>query len=296
MTAVPLVSVLVPAYNHARYIRRCLDSILEDAYPRKELVVIDDGSTDGTADVISDWISRNSSSLDVRFQYQENRGISRTLNELGRLANGEFLRVVASDDFLLPAGITTQVDYLQQTPSRLAVFGDAIVVDGQNHRVHDSLISDVYGADKSEYLTPESLSRQIICRWSVGGPVLMIRKTAFEALEGWNEELSVEDWDIYLRLLAVGGLGFVDIPVGAYRLHGSNTSRTQIVEKRIRNLQDMKKTARRCSHLFGSPYSTLLRAQESLASAKISFLQRRYLHLALDLVKFMGLRSLVAFR
>ncbi|WP_426614756.1 glycosyltransferase family 2 protein [Bradyrhizobium sp. McL0616] len=296
MTAVPLVSVLIPAYNHERYVQRCLDSVLQDAYPRKELVVIDDGSTDGTADVISDWIRRNSSSLDVRFCRRENRGISRTLNELGKLASGEFLRVVASDDFLLPAGIAAQVSYLQQGSSRLGVFGDAVVVDGQDHRIHESLISDVYGADKSKYLTAESLSRQIICRWSVGGPVLMIRKAAFEALEGWNEELSVEDWDIYLRLLAVNGLGFVDLPVGAYRLHGSNTSRTQNVEKRIRNLRDMEKTARRCSHFFEKPYSTLLLAQESLASAKISFLQRRYLHLALDLLKFLSLKSSVAFR
>ncbi|MFT4116900.1 glycosyltransferase family 2 protein [Bradyrhizobium sp.] len=296
MTEVPLVSVLVPAYNHEGYVRRCLDSVLEDAYPRKELVVIDDGSTDGTADVISDWMSRNSGSLDVKFRRRENRGVSRTLNEMGRLANGEFLRVVASDDFLLPAGISAQVAYLQEDRSRSAVFGDAVVVDGEDRQVHDSLLSDVYGADRSKYLEPASLGRQIICRWSVGGPVLMIRKSAFEALGGWNEELSVEDWDIYLRLLATKGLGFIDMPVGAYRLHGANASRTRNVEKRIRNLQDMVKTARRCSQLFGVPYSTLLRSEESLASAKISFLRRRYLHVAFDMLKFVGLKYSVAFR
>lgn len=281
-----LVSILVPAYNHAAYVERCLDSIVEDAYPRKELIIIDDGSTDSTRAVISSWLKQKGDALEVRFVTRENRGISRTLNELGKLAKGTFLRITASDDFLLPNGLTDQVGFLERFPSKLAVFGDAVVVDGDGAKTFDSLISGVYGADKSNYQDGRMLKREIICRWSVGGPVLMLRKSAFEALGGWNEKLAIEDWDLYLRLLSIDGLGFIDTPVGAYRLHQTNTSRTRNIERRIRNLENMKTTAHQCSSLFEEPFGMLLRAQEKLASSKIAFLRRRFMHSAFELMKY----------
>ncbi len=94
----PLVSVLIPAFNHERFVQRCLDSVLEDPYPTKELIIIDDGSTDKTAERIADWVATHCMDLPIEYVRRENRGIAATLNELVARASGEFLRPGASDD------------------------------------------------------------------------------------------------------------------------------------------------------------------------------------------------------
>lgn len=98
----PLVSVLIPAYNHARFVQRCLDSVLEDPYPCKEIVIIDDGSSDATGEKIAQWIATHGHRLPVQFVQRDNRGVAATLNELALRARGDYLRIVASDDYLIP--------------------------------------------------------------------------------------------------------------------------------------------------------------------------------------------------
>jgi glycosyltransferase involved in cell wall biosynthesis len=63
--AMPLVSVLIPAFNHERFVQRCLDSVLEDPYPAKELIIIDDGSTDKTGERIADWVATHCMELPI---------------------------------------------------------------------------------------------------------------------------------------------------------------------------------------------------------------------------------------
>ena len=80
--AMPLVSVLIPAFNHERFVQRCLDSVLEDPYPAKELIIIDDGSTDSTGERIAEWVVQHSGELPIEYVRRNNRGIAATLNEL----------------------------------------------------------------------------------------------------------------------------------------------------------------------------------------------------------------------
>ena len=106
MTDRPLVSVIVPSYNHARFVQACLESVAADPYPAKELVIIDDGSTDGSAHVIQSWIEQPSASeLAIRYEVHPNHGQTRTLNELLALASGRYIAYVASDDLLVPGGL-----------------------------------------------------------------------------------------------------------------------------------------------------------------------------------------------
>src|SRR5262249_35069837 len=126
----PLVSVLVPAYNHEAFVERCLDSILTDPYPAKEIVIIDDGSTDRTAERIEAWLALHRSHIAVEYVSRENKGIAATLNELAARAHGEFLRIGASDDYLLPGGSEALVRYLMAHPGKGAAIGDCVVVDG----------------------------------------------------------------------------------------------------------------------------------------------------------------------
>ncbi|GGA38845.1 glycosyltransferase family 2 protein [Dyella nitratireducens] len=285
----PLVSVLIPAYNHERFVERCLDSVLEDPYPAKEIVIIDDGSTDRTGERIAEWAARYARQLRVEYvRHDENRGIAATLNELAARAHGEFLRLGASDDYLLPGGLAAQVNYLQQHPRKRAVVGDSIVVDQYGNKLHDSGMRDLHGADKRLYSSDEGIRRAVISQWAIGGPVALLRKSALETVDRWTEGLRIDDWDFFLRLAARDALGFIDMPVCAYRLHGNNVSKTRHTATRIVNLTESWHVARRRADLFDEPYRSLLKAQSHYISAKIAFLQKRSILLACHLLAYLS--------
>lgn len=282
--AMPLVSILIPAFNHERFVQRCLDSVLEDAYPAKELIIIDDGSTDATGERIADWVATHCMELPIEYVRRENRGIAATLNELVARASGEFLRPGASDDYLLPGGLDAQVRYLLAHPGKGAVIGDSVVVDQDDNKLHDSGMCGLHGANKDLYRSDDGIRRAIISQWAIGGPVALIRKDALDTVDRWSEGLRIEDWDLFLRLAARDALGFIDVRVCAYRLHGGNLSKTRHAATRVVNLDESRHVALRRASLFGEPYRTLLHAQSHYIGAKISFLQRRLgpvlLHLA----------------
>ncbi|WP_108470938.1 glycosyltransferase [Rhodanobacter thiooxydans] len=270
---VPLVSVLIPAFNHERFVQRCLDSVLEDPYPAKELIVIDDGSTDRTAERIADWVATHCMDIPIEYVRRENRGIAATLNELAARANGEFLRPGASDDYLLPGGLDAQVRYLLAHPDKGAVIGDSVVVDQHGNRLHDSGMGLLRGGSKSLYRSDDGIRRAIISHWAIGGPVALMRRSALDTVDRWSEGLRIEDWDLFLRLAARDALGFIDVSVCAYRIHGANLSRTRHTATRIGNLAESRQVALRRACLFDEPYRTLLRAQAHHIGAKIAFLQ-----------------------
>ncbi|WP_368564644.1 glycosyltransferase family 2 protein [Pseudoxanthomonas sp. UTMC 1351] len=272
--SLPLVSVLIPAFNHERFIVRCLDSVLEDPYPSKEIIVIDDGSTDETATRIGEWVAAHKPVLPVTYRRRENRGIAATLNELVSLARGGLLRLGASDDYLLPGGLEAQVRYLSAHPHKAAVIGDAIVVDRDGRTLYESSMSHLYGVDKRLYLSDASIRQAVISHWAVSGAVTLARREALAAA-GWSEDLHIEDWDFFLRLAARDALGFIDLRVCAYRLHGGNVSKTAHVATRIANLTESRQVAMRRADLFDEPCRTLLRSQAHRIAAKIAFLQRR---------------------
>lgn len=216
----PLVSVAIPLYNHAQFIVRCLDSILEDSYPNKEIIIIDDGSRDTSASLVRQWHSEHPSIPEQKFTFicRENRGLTKTLNELVGLSQGELIAILASDDYLLPDGIAVRVAYLESHHDKLAVFGDCKLVDYNGTVIEKSGLTDLHGGRKSHLSNSRLLSYEIVYNWCVPGPVFMARKEVYTLLGGYNEDIAVEDWDFYLRLVSRNLLGFVDQPVAAYRI------------------------------------------------------------------------------
>lgn len=220
---IPLVSVRIPAYNHERFVERCLDSVLEQDYAHLEIIIIDDGSSDATAERISQWIERNRSTVPVTFRSRENRGITRTLNELVSLCKGELIVGLASDDYLLPGSISRRIGYLHLHPEKLAVFADSKVVDEKNQTLFDSSLRELRHARTLNFAADEGLRRETIQRWAVPGSTTMVRSELHQILR-FDESLQIEDRDFYLRMVARNWLGFLDAPVVAYRVHGGNFS------------------------------------------------------------------------
>ncbi|MFK2855039.1 glycosyltransferase [Dyella humi] len=292
----PLVSVLIPAYNHERFVQHCLDSVLEDPYPAKEIVIIDDGSTDRTGEKIAEWIKAQGHLLRVEYVQRENRGISAAWNELAARARGEFLRLCASDDYLLPGGLEAQVRYLQTHPTKRVVVGDSIVVDQYANKLHDSGMRDLHHADKRLYSSDEGIRQAVISQWAIGGPVALLHKSALETIGRWTEGLRIDDWDFFLRVAARDALGFIDVHVGAYRLHGNNVSKTRHTATRIVNLTEACQVARRRADLFDEPHRTLLKAQAHYICAKIAFLQKRLFVLTFHMLVYLALLAVSKLR
>jgi glycosyltransferase involved in cell wall biosynthesis len=288
----PLVSILIPAFNHERFVRRCLDSVLEDPWPSKELVIIDDGSTDGTGERIAAWVAAHRDEIPVRFLQRPNKGVAATLNELAALAQGDFLRLGASDDYFLPGGLEAQVRYLQARPDKQAVVGDSIVVDPHDRVLHDSGMCGLHRADKRLYRTDAGIRRAVIGQWAVGGAVALLRRGALAQLGGWTEGLRIDDWDFFLRLAARDALGFIDARVCAYRVHEANLSKTRHVATRVMHLNESRRVALRRAGLFEGADRTLLKAQAHYIGAKIAFLRRRPLALALHMAAYLALAAL----
>lgn len=271
MKSQPLVSYLVPSYNHEKFVTQTLDSLVTDNYPLKEIILIDDGSNDRSYALIEKWKLENP---DVNFKSlsRPNRGVSATLNELIDSSHGEFIRFCASDDLIIP-GSTARLVRRLQVSKKAAIFGDCTVIDQAGHEIASSSIEFKHGC-REEY--SRALSRAIIGNWAIVGPSILYARKAFEK-KRFDEALTVEDWDFYLRLLAAQELSFVDETVARYRIHGTNTSITSSRETRLRNLDSQLKAAQKNIAIFSPPEKWQLLAQSWLLRAKICYLRSNFI-------------------
>ena len=221
----PLVSAIIPVYNHDRFVIDCLESVRSEGYSNLELLVLDDGSKDGSFAKVQAWMEAHKDCFaKVRAWTQPNAGVCRTLNRLIAEATGEFVTMVASDDRLLPGGIQARVSLLQAHPDWLLVFGDAQTIDGSGHVLHTSTLK-AHRADLAALANPRRMPFELLLRWSLPGPVYLARRSAWDPVLGvgpYDESLFLEDRDFYLRLLSHQAVGFLPQPVAQYRVHGSN--------------------------------------------------------------------------
>lgn len=252
----PLVSVRIPVFNHEPYIEKCLDSVLNDSYPNKELIIMDDGSTDNSPYIIQDWIKDHQDDIEVSFFPRSHRGLARTLNDMISKCRGEYLVSLASDDMLTNDGIRKRIDYLLATKTKLAVFGDCVVVNEKDEKLYESGIFELHTGRKENYFSDGLLKREIIQNWSIPGPVLMVNRDIYKTIGFYDELLMVEDWDLYLKMVAGNLIGFLDEKVGVYRLHENNTCRGNNREFKIHF--QLFRTALKNAHLFHGPYKKII--------------------------------------
>tara|TARA_R110002049_G_scaffold282197_1_gene461996 strand:- start:813 stop:1700 length:888 start_codon:yes stop_codon:yes gene_type:complete len=218
----PLVSILIPVFNHSVYIEECLDSILNLDYPNIELVLCDDGSKDDSYEKVKNWLQKNKS-IRAKLLTQKNQGVCKTLNRLIKESSGVYISICASDDFLTPKGIQQRVTALEKNPTKLAVIGDAKLVDQNSNIIAASAMKYLYKADYHQLRN--DLASELVFQWSVVGPTLLIRREAYNQVGLYDENLVVEDREFYLRLLKCDGLIFIPEIVSGYRIHTGNASR-----------------------------------------------------------------------
>ena len=118
MDSNPKVSVFIASYNHARYLPECLDSILAQTYPDFEIVIVDDGSTDGSPSLLEDYQRRFPEKIRYSWHPEHgNWGVSRTSNDAIQKSRGEYLAWIGSDDAWYPDKLKQQVEQLDNDPA-----------------------------------------------------------------------------------------------------------------------------------------------------------------------------------
>lgn len=211
----PLVSIVTPTYNQAEFLAATLDSMLAQDYPNIEYIVLDDGSTDGTPDVLARYSGR------VNWERQANMGQSRTLNKGWAQARGEYLGYLSSDDLLLPHAISTLVAALQARPEAQVAYCDFDLIDGNGRRTGNVQTPDY------DY---RRMVEELICP---PGPGALFRRSLFERIGGWDEHLrKIPDFEYWLRAGRVGP--FVRIPqvLAQYRVHEESTAIRPVAPER----------------------------------------------------------------
>jgi glycosyltransferase involved in cell wall biosynthesis len=210
----PLVSVIVPSYNHEVYIEECISSIVNQTYKNIELIVIDDGSKDHSREIL--WKLQKQYGFILEFQ--ENKGISKTLNRaISQYAHGKYITGLASDDFMMPDKIERLVGYMESDPDCSLVFGKVHVVDNNGRIIEGLTVIDPV-EDPIKSVQFEGL----IERNCIPAPSVMYRKDKWEQFGGFDENSMIEDWGLWLEFAHSGKIVYLDEYFANYRWHGSN--------------------------------------------------------------------------
>ena len=215
----PLVSVLVPCYNHEKYVIECLESIKSLDYSRLELIVSDDCSPDSTFALSEEWMQRNADRFErtLVVRQERNIGVIRNLQFLFDSSQGDYLTYVASDDVLLESGISSRLKLLQEDRNIDAVFGNAQLISSSGAVVESEFIGQRI---VKELTSRRLLVSSLLLNWCVPGPVMMLRKAAVMkngSLGLLPVGLKAEDRYIYIRMASRGKLRFLDAVVAKYR-------------------------------------------------------------------------------
>jgi len=210
--SLPRVSIVVPTHNMARYLPVALDSALGQDYPNIEILVVDDGSTDETAEVIRPYLPH------IRYFRQEQKGVAAARNLALKLAQGEYVRFLDADDALSTDALYTQVDLLCQYPQVALVHGPAHVIDSDG-KVQGLRRSPLPNTDVTVVPSAQAF-RRLLRGCDICASTVMVRMTALQRVGPFQQEsVPGEDWDMWLRFAAYYDQAYIPKPLGYYRIH-----------------------------------------------------------------------------
>ena len=227
MESQPLISVLCLCYNQERFIIESLESIKAQTYKNFEILICDDFSKDNSVNVIESWILKNGD-LRIKFlKHRENKGITKTLNELLKLAEGKYIQMLALDDILMPDKFERHVQIMEESSDNEAmVFSDAHLIDSESNYYQNKFI-----ALHMSYLNLTTQNFHELLQYNNFIPAMsaLIKKELLDEENGWDESLPFEDYDMWLRLSKGYSFIFDDVISCSYRLHDNNSHKKNTV-------------------------------------------------------------------
>jgi glycosyltransferase involved in cell wall biosynthesis len=205
----PLVSVVIPCYNQGRFLSEAIASVQKQSYPNLEIIVVDDGSADNTRQVAT-------ASVNVKYYYQSNTGLSGARNTGVKKSKGFFLVFLDADDVLYPDAVRTNLNYLLQNPSWAFVSG--------GHDKVDEWLDPVEDADETTLVTDHYYEALLRGNYIGMHATVMYRCHVFDEFKFDTSLTACEDYDLYFNIARKYPVGSHPEKVAAYRHHDENMS------------------------------------------------------------------------
>jgi glycosyltransferase involved in cell wall biosynthesis len=209
-----MVSVIIPVYNAEMYLRESIDSVLKQTFKNYEIIVVDDGSTDGTREII------HQSYPMVRYIFQSNGGPAKARNRGIAEAKGDFIAFQDADDIWLPTKLEKQVEYFRQHPDIDFTFTENSLFNS------NGILKSEIG--KRKRLMEGDIVRNIFWKSYVATPTVMVRKKVHQEIGGFDESLiTAEDDNLWLRIAIRFKTGLIDEPLVLVRINEKSLTRTE---------------------------------------------------------------------
>lgn len=210
----PLVSVVIPCYNHENFVQDCIQSVIDQTYQNIELIIIDDGSSDGSVNKIQEMTELCQNRFtNFEFRHRPNKGLSATLNEAIEWCQGKYYSVIASDDMMLKDKTKKQVAFLEIDIDCVAVCGGVYIIDENSNEISKRVL-------KSKEFKFDQI---IMLEHELPAPTQMIRLAVIKKVGGYDTQLNIEDWYMWLLLANEGKIVYIQELFSKYRNHEYNT-------------------------------------------------------------------------
>ena len=231
----PKVTVYITNYNYGPYLEQAIQSVLNQTFTDYELIIIDDGSTDNSKEIINNYKKNKN----VYAVFQKNKGLNTSNNVALNLARGKYIVRLDADDYFAPQAVELMVAELERMPGHALVFPDYYNID-----IDGNIIEEIKRHDFSNNVT--------LFDQPAHGACTMIRTDILRSIGGYDEEFNCQDgYDIWLRLLQLYPVKNISLPLFFYRQHQKSITkneeqlfktRTQIVEKNVkkRKLKELR--------------------------------------------------------
>jgi glycosyltransferase involved in cell wall biosynthesis len=233
---VPRVSVIIPSFNCARYVGRAIESVLNQTYRDYEIVLVDDGSTDDTAETVNRYRGK------VRYFHQPNSGVSSARNLALKVSSGAFVAYLDADDLWYPQKLDRQMQYLDAHPECGLLHSDVSVIDEEDRILHAK-----FNAETARPVPQGHCIEDLLQRCHIQTPSVVERRDCVERVGGFDEQLPVAQDYMHWIMIALGGwaFGYIDEPLAKYRWRSGS-----LMGSKRRLLEDYERI-----------YSTLLKEQ-----------------------------------
>ena len=223
----PIVTIYITSYNYAQYIEKAIQSVIDQTYTNYELIIIDDGSTDGSKEIINQYKKENIFSV-----FQKNRGLNASNNVALKMSRGKYIIRLDADDYFSPQAIEIMVSELERNSECALVFPDYYHIN-EDGKIIEEIKRHNFEKDVTLLDQPAH------------GACTMIRSKILKSIGGYDEEFNRQDgYDIWLKISKLHRVKNVSLPLFYYRKHQKNLTkdetrlfktRTDIIEKNVKS-------------------------------------------------------------
>jgi glycosyltransferase involved in cell wall biosynthesis len=215
-----LVSVILPCYNGARWLGRAIESVLSQTYEHLELVIIDDGSTDNSKEIIDSYMG----DARIRYVYQSNRGFSAAINRGIMASCGYLVGLIGQDDLWLLRKLELQVDYLNKYPTFDLVHSDVYFIDSDGR-----ILGEKKAKAPSYHSTRQEVIKRLFLDNFIGFETVLVKRQCFDELGLFDERMTgFSDHDMWLRLAGSFNIGYLGLSLSKKRRHDLQISKAKL--------------------------------------------------------------------